>query len=480
MGKTILQDAEASVAILDAYPAPSFVVDDDVRVLFMNRAGRQVLGLHGPELESALLKRGGDLLHCVRASETPDGCGRSPTCKSCVIRNSVGKALATSEVHRARTYLQLQGPSGIADVHFLVSTAPVRHGDLQAVILTLEDVSEIVKVTKQSQKMEAVGRLASGIAHDFNNLLVVIQSCSSFLLEDLADGDPRRSDAEEISEAGQRAARLIAQLLAFARKSPEHPIRTDLNAVVCGVEKLVRRSIGENIEVSLLMTLGPWPLLIDPGQLEQLILNLVVNARDAMPDGGQLVIETANIETENDESSAAEGDWDEPPPRSAALRVSDTGCGMTEEIRSKIFEPFVTTKEVGKGTGLGLSTVFGIVQQAKGRISVESEPGKGSTFTVLLPICESGAGDELAATCFRSSRGQGAVVLLVEDEDAVRRVAQRILSRRGFRVIEARDGTEALARFAEHQVDIVLTDVVMPGLSGRELVSPEFERRVTG
>jgi signal transduction histidine kinase/CheY-like chemotaxis protein len=349
-------------------------------------------------------------------------------------------------------------------------TTPIREGAaMVGAVVSFRDVSDrrrLEEQLRQAQKMEAVGQLAGGVAHDFNNLLVVILSSCDFLLEALPEGDPRRDDVQEIRHAGQRAARVVAQLLAFARKSPGHPVRTDLNTVVRGIENLVRRAIGENIEVSFALTSNPCPVRIDLGQLEQVILNLAVNARDAMPSGGRLHLETANGNAGEPDSGVAE-----PGNPSVVLRVSDTGFGMTPDVLSKIFEPFFTTKERGKGTGLGLSTVFGIVQQANGKISVVSEPGKGSTFTVRLPVC----GDQPAVESPSSPRhlldGHDATVLLVEDEDGVRRVASRILSRHGFRVVEARDGAEALTRFGERPVDLVVTDVVMPGMSGRELAA---------
>jgi signal transduction histidine kinase/CheY-like chemotaxis protein len=339
-------------------------------------------------------------------------------------------------------------------------------------ILVVSDVTSAVEKERrelrmqaelqQAQKMEAVGRLASGVAHDFNNLLVVITSCSEFLLEGLPEGDPRRADAEDIREAGQRAARLVGQLLAFGRRSPAQPVVTDLNAVVGGLDKLVRRSIGEDVEVSFALAPAPRRLRIDPGQLEQVILNLVVNARDAMPRGGRLRVETAN----EDREAGGAGS----PRRGVVLRVADSGCGIAPEVLPKIFEPFFTTKERGKGNGLGLSTVFGIVQQAHGTVGVTSEPGRGATFTVWLP-----ATDEVAAPRPAPGAapvdGGGATVLLVEDEDGVRRVTRRILAAHGFRVIDARDAEEARRRFAEERPALLLTDVVMPGTSGPELAA---------
>jgi two-component system cell cycle sensor histidine kinase/response regulator CckA len=385
-----------------------------------------------------------------------------------LIKNSVPRGAVLAEMPS-----RLQRGEKTFDLAYRLVEA---QGRIERIILVISDITTALANERserqmraelsQAQKMEAVGRLASGVAHDFNNLLVVILSCSQFLLEELPEGDHRRAVAEEIRRAGQRAARLVAQLLAFARKSPGHPVHTDLNAVVRAIESLVRRTIGEDIEVSFALAPDPWPLRIDPSQLEQVILNLAVNARDAMPNGGRLRIETANMDP-----FAVGADASELPGRSVILRVSDTGCGMTPEVLSKVFEPFFTTKEQGKGTGLGLSTVFGIVQQANGSVSVASEPWKGSTFTIHLPVCGAEAGAESSRESPRAVQGNGAAVLLVEDENGVREVASRVLSRRGFRVIEARNGAEALLRLDDAKVDLVLTDVVMPGISGPELAA---------
>jgi PAS domain S-box-containing protein len=235
----------------------------------------------------------------------------------------------------------------------------------------------------QAQKMEAVGRLASGIAHDFNNLLVSILSCSGFLLESLPADDARREDAAEIKAAGDRAAQLVRQLLAFARKSPYCPAAIELGAIVRRVESLLRRAMGEEVKLSISLATEPWSARIDTGQLEQVLMNLVVNARDAMPAGGELRIATRN------ETLGRPSDRDDVPEagRYAVLTVSDTGCGIAAEVLPKIFEPFFTTKEEGRGTGLGLSTVYGIVEEAGGKVTVSSAVGQGTTFTVYLPAC---------------------------------------------------------------------------------------------
>jgi PAS domain S-box-containing protein len=304
---------------------------------------------------------------------------------------------------------------------------------------------------RQAQKLEAIGRLAGGVAHDFNNLLTVIMGCTSALKESLAAGDaPALDDVEQIDEASQRARDLTRQLLAFARRQPVAPVALDLNQVVRGSAKLLRQLVTEvvRLEVTLAPDLGP--VRADVSQLEQVLLNLAVNARDAMPEGGTLAIATDNVG----------GDQ-------VRLRVRDTGVGMTPDVRGRLFEPFFTTKGVGMGTGLGLATVHGIVSQAGGHIEVESAPGAGTTMQLFFPRAPG-----LAATPQPpprpTSRGGTERVLLVEDEPEVRAAAARALQSAGYRVLQAASGREAL-RVLGHEprpVDLLVTDVVMPGMSG--------------
>jgi len=322
----------------------------------------------------------------------------------------------------------------------------------------------------QAQKMEAVGRLAGGVAHDFNNLLTVIIGYANLLLKRLASDDPIRADLEQIRRATDQATALTRQLLAFSRKQVLQPKVLDLNAVVADMEKMLRRWIGEDINLVIVLSPEIGRVQADPGQIEQVIMNLVVNARDAMPAGGRLTIETANVNL--DETYAREH-IDAQPGRHVMLAVSDTGIGMDEETQSHLFEPFFTTKERGKGTGLGLSTVYGIVKQSGGSIYVYSEPGQGATFKVYLPRI-----DEVAETprpfAVPVELVQGSeTILLVEDEDMVRDLAQRILLQSGYTVLEARDADEAI-RLCEQQrapIHLMMTDVVLPGgMSGPDLV----------
>ena len=312
----------------------------------------------------------------------------------------------------------------------------------------------------QSQKMEAVGRLAGGVAHDFNNLLTVITSYSDLVLEGLAPGDAKRDDLEQVRKAADGAA-------AFSRQQVVEPRVVSLNTVVEGLQKILRRVIGEDIEVTIALAPDLESVRADVGQLEQVLMNLVVNARDAMPTGGRLTVETANVEHDpeyaRDREAAA-------VRRFAMLAVTDTGCGMDEATKARIFEPFFTTKETGKGTGLGLATVYGIVKQAGGFIWVYSEPGQGTSFKIYLPAVDATAERTTAAATTPAPRGTE-TVLLVEDAAAVRAVTKQILERQGYAVLEAPDGEAGLRLAQRHRgvIHLLLTDVVMPRVGGREL-----------
>ncbi|HEY1186653.1 MAG TPA: PAS domain S-box protein, partial [Gemmata sp.] len=320
---------------------------------------------------------------------------------------------------------------------------------------------------RQAQKMEAVGRLAGGVAHDFNNLLTIINGYSEMLLSGCPAGDPAREMLAAVHDAGERAARLTQQLLAFSRKSVVEPRLVDLSELVAESAKLLRRLIGEDIALAVLTDPAPVPVVIDPGQFEQVLMNLAVNARDAMPTGGRLTLETRCVDLD---SGSGRSHPDLPPGRYAALRVADTGCGMSPEVRDKIFEPFFTTKGVGKGTGLGLAVVHGVVKQAGGSVAVESADGAGTTFTVLLPPA-TGAPAGAAPGVTRLAPRGSETVLLAEDEDAVRTLVRVALEGQGYTVLPASGGAEALDRLRAHPdpVHLLVTDVVMPQMSGREL-----------
>jgi hypothetical protein len=340
----------------------------------------------------------------------------------------------------------------------------------------------------QAQRMENLGQLAGGVAHDFNNLIAVILNYVTFATEQLADmteadwaehGEAAASDLAQIKRAGERAASLTRQLLAFARREVIQPQVLDLGSVITAVEEMLRRTLGEHIELATNFDGDLWPVLADPGQLEQVLVNLAVNARDAMPSGGTLTIDTSNITVDAD--SVAGGSKSR-PGKNVRLRVSDTGIGMTSEVVKHVFEPFYTTKQDSSGTGLGLATVYGILTQADGNIRVYSEPGAGTTFTITLPVTTQAA-TVIPEPAPYERDPKGETVLVVEDETALREVTRRIFARNGYHVITAGNGPEALEIARDHQgeIHLLVTDVVMPDMLGKEVadkmlaIKPEIE-----
>jgi len=326
----------------------------------------------------------------------------------------------------------------------------------------------------QAQKMEAVGRLAGGVAHDFNNLLTVILSYSDLLLEDLPLDIPDREDVEEIRKAAIAASALTRQLLAFSRQQVLEPRVLDVNTVVASTEKLLTRLLGEDVSLTTSLAVALGAVKVDPGQLEQIIMNLAVNARDAMPRGGRLSIETGNVEMDEGYVS---GHPLARPGHYVMLAVSDTGIGMDAATQARIFEPFFTTKEAGKGTGLGLATVYGIVRQSGGFIWVYSEPGHGTSFKIYLPRVDESVSPAVPAA--PQVVGGSETVLVVEDVAAVRAVTRQMLERQGYRVLEASNGATALSLAQQHQsgIHLLVTDVVMPEVSGRELADQLVQLR---
>lgn len=349
----------------------------------------------------------------------------------------------------------------------------IQFGDRPARLALITDITEqkhLEAQLQQAQKMEAVGRLAGGIAHDFNNLLTVILGYSDALLRKMEHNHPLRSKLAEIQGAGQRAANLTNQLLAFSRKQVLQVQTLELNTVVSNMGRMLRRLLGEDIQISLHLDAALGQIQADPTQLEQVLLNLAVNARDAMPHGGKLVIETYNAELTNKSALLHGIPWG----HYAVLVVSDTGCGMDEATKAHVFEPFFTTKEVGKGTGLGLSMVLGVVQQSGGTVTVYSEPGVGTTFKIYLPVAESPAAPlEREEELPMVYAAQGTIILLVEDEDRVRSLAREVLEDAGYMVVEATNGRTALEA-AEGLLEapaVVMTDVIMPEISGPQLAT---------
>ncbi len=452
---SVRERAEAQVqAVLDATPDALLGVDVNGRVVLVNAEAERMFGLLRFELVDLPVER---LL--------PDGLPR-PT----IFLDGDGRKSEQPE----RTAVRDDGTK----IPVEISLSALRTDDGPIVVVAIRDVTEQQRLRdeaekerlearlQRTQRLESLGQLAGGVAHDFNNLLAVILNYAAFIVEDAA-GTPFAADAEQIARAGRRGSELTHQLLAFARREVIRPRPLDVNAVVREVQQMLSRSIGEHIALGTNLALTVPPVMADPGQLEQVLVNLAVNARDAMPSGGQLTIDTNIVDV--DVQHAARAGLE--PARYVRLRVSDTGTGMPADVVDRAFDPFFTTKPSGEGTGLGLATVYGIVTQAGGTVHIYSEPGLGTTITVLLPTTAQAPQDQSDAGADRNLHGQGQTVLVVEDEAALRQVTSRILRRGGYTVLTADDGADALRIATEHPdpIDVLVTDVVMPGMLGKEV-----------
>jgi signal transduction histidine kinase len=379
-------------------------------------------------------------------------------------------------LNRAGPWRQQKKDGTFVDVSS--TSHPVVFQGRQARVVMLEDVTERENLERQhrlAQRMESLGQLAGGVAHDFNNLLGVIINYAAFVKEEvtaaaLTQPDPWNAvgaDVTQVEVAAERATRLVHQLLAFARQEVARPEVLDINTSVRGVEHLLTRSLGEHIQLNTVLATGLWPVKMDSGQLEQVLVNLAINARDAMPSGGRLTIDTENVDVDAEYAAVRPG---VSLGRNVRLRVSDTGVGMDSATVQRAFDPFFTTKPKGEGTGLGLASVYGIITQAGGRVQIYSEPGHGTTITALLPATDENPQVESTAQAVQAIGGREAI-LVVEDEGALREVARRILARRGYRVLTAAGGPEAIELLAgeEGHVELLITDVVMPEMLGTEV-----------
>jgi two-component system cell cycle sensor histidine kinase/response regulator CckA len=442
--------------VLDSSPVAFALYDRDLRLIRINRAFAELTG-HAPidHVGETL----GDLSPALAAALVPS--------LDLVLAEDAGLRdveIALDGAHDDR------GVSGVKR-HWLASFYPVRTASggvlgVGALMLEVSERKHLEEQFRQAQKMEAVGRLAGGIAHDFNNLLTVMSSCSELLLLDLAKDDRRRTDVEEIRRAAQRAAALTRQLLAFSRKQILQPTMLDLNAIVTEMEKMLRRVLGEDVALATVLDPDLGFVRADQGQVEQVLMNLVVNARDAMPGGGKIILRTRNI---------AQSDGDP----LVALEVIDEGVGIAPDALPHIFEPFYTTKEHGKGTGLGLSTVYGIAKQSGGDVEVDTTLGRGTTFRILLPRFREAPSTARASAAGVIAPRSRATILLVEDEDAVRALAMRVLRREGYTVYVASNAAEAETVFASNgnEIALLVSDLVLPGVGGLDLARRLRDRR---
>jgi two-component system, cell cycle sensor histidine kinase and response regulator CckA len=440
-------------------------IDESSTILFANRAAERIFGYPPAELA-------GQPLAVLMPPEHVEGHRRGITrYVETGVRRIAWEGIELEAVHRDGSRIPIEISFGEATHDGKrIFTGIIR--DVRERIAAREELRRSQEQLDQAQRMQAVGRLAGGIAHDFNNLLTAITGYADLLLSDLPPGSPHRPDVQEIRRTADRATGLTRQLLAFSRRQVLEPKVLDLNRIVADLEPMLQRLISEEIQLVTVLEPRLHRVHADPGQLEQVVLNLCVNARDAMPRGGLLTIQTSNTVVGE---APASGDGGLEPGRYVVLAVSDTGDGMDAETRTHLFEPFYTTKDHGKGTGLGLATVYGIVTQSGGSITVDSQAGQGSTFTIFLPDASAELSETVVEEPAPRSLGGSETVLLVEDDRGVRTLARQVLQRQGYTVLEAATPSEALMTAARHEgsIDLLLSDVVMPEMTG-----PELARRV--
>ncbi len=455
--------------ILDASPSIVIVKDEAGRVVLANEAAAR---FHGVPAAEMIGKTNQDFEFLVRSGQAKElDAGNAEALTSDAPSCASISLLSADGFHHDLQVTRVRLDEPIGSGYLLIVSEDVTEHRLaeRALKQSSEAKAALEAQFRQSQKMEAVGRLAGGVAHDFNNLLTVILGYTNLLESSLSERDPRRRDAEEIRKAGESAASLTRQLLAFSRKQIVQPRPVLLSAVVSKMENMLRRVIGEDVQCTIVLPPRPEPEVIcDGGQIEQVLMNLAVNARDAMPAGGELRIEVAAVKAGPSRPAQR---LSMPPGRYVQLLVSDSGCGMSEEVKSHVFEPFFTTKEHGKGTGLGLATVYGIVKQHDGFIDFETRPGDGTTWSIFFPVRKAGEATLRPETPQADLPEVAARVLVVDDDDGVRRLTRRMLEEQGFEVFDAQSGERALRMIAElvRPIDVLLADVVMTGMNGPTL-----------
>ncbi len=484
----LTEQKELLAAIYRNAPLVMMVVNSDRRIQQVNGFAAQFADR---QVEEMLGLRGGKALRCMHALDDPKGCGFGEFCQQCVIRNTVLDTLETGKTH-----LQIEAPyfyqgqdKKIQEMTFLASTSPIMVKGERMVLVTLQNITNRKRTAAekeklqaqltQAQKMESVGRLAGGVAHDFNNMLSVILGHAEMALEQIDSGEPLFEDLQEVRKAAERSADLTRQLLTFARKQTVAPKVIDLNKTVAGMLKMLRRLIGEDIDLAWRPGRNLKPVKIDPSQIDQILANLCVNARDAIIDVGKITIETGAVTFDEDYCATHTGFL---PGDFILLAVSDNGCGMDSKTISHLFEPFFTTKKQGKGTGLGLASVYGAVKQNKGFINVYSEPGQGTTFKIYLQPHQAGIAPSAVKDTEKAAAPGSETILLVEDEPGILRMTTMMLKRMGYEVIAAKTPGEAIHLARERlsasedapaagsgAIDLLMTDVVMPEMNGRDL-----------
>jgi two-component system cell cycle sensor histidine kinase/response regulator CckA len=465
---TLKEQEQELATIFENAPFVMLLLDGERRVRRVNGLACSFTGSPSADM---INRRNGEALQCIHALDSNEGCGFGPDCQMCAIRLAAVDTYESGTPHHqeeARITISAEGKE--QTTLFLLSTTRVTVGNQPMVLLSLQDISEHRKLEeqlRQAQKMESIGTLAGGIAHDFNNILTIILGYGQMTLMNMTPDNPLRIDIEQMLAAAERASHLTRDLLLFSRKQISDKKSVDLNEIIRTVEKFLVRIIGEDINCTTRLADGVLPVFADDHQLEQVLVNLATNARDAMPKGGAFAVATDRTRL-GDAFIAAHGYGS--PGMYVVISVTDTGSGMNEGIRQHIFDPFFTTKEVGKGTGLGMAVVYGIIKQHDGYINVYSEPGKGTTFRIYLPIISTVADAEMLKSEVEQPMMGTEAILFAEDDESVRRMTVSILQNFGYEVIVAVDGEDAVNTFLENRerIKLLLFDLVMPKKTGKE------------